>query len=279
MKYPSILVNDTVRIARARIIARVDHDSSDRLEDLTADLTDAVRWWGEGPELDVDPLSEARHKIEVLARDDMSRSLRDSVEGEAACHLYQALEQLNVETPALDEPGFWAYISLVHAWNFIVWREPNAFTARRRLDGAVDTGEKFKTYIDGRKTTECVPARMYLRIRCLGGLEHASLASSVREGTDFWRSHILRIKAGEHPSFVRAIVRRQADDRTRLNTTELRGFAKDLTRTLTNLVPPLLSDEEADDLVHELWNRYLDKAPSTGIVSSSAATRGNDRSP
>lgn len=90
----------------------------------------------------------------------------------------------------------------------------------------------------------------------LGGSEHADLASAVPGGTDLWRSHILRVRIGEHPPLVRAIVRRQSDQGKRLTTNPLREFAKELTRTLTNLVPALLDDGEADDLVAEIWNRH-----------------------
>ena len=63
------------------------------------------------------------------------------------------------------------------------------------------------------------------------------------------------MKAGEHPPLVRAVVRRQANAATRLLTDPLRAFAKELRRTLTNLVPALLTDEAADELVGALWER------------------------
>lgn len=56
---------------------------------------------------------------------------------------------------------------------------------------------------------------------------------------------------------MRAVVRRQADPQTRLLTDPLRAFAKELNRTLTNLVPALLDDDAADRLVGELWQRQL----------------------
>ena len=214
---------------------------------------------GDGPDLDEQMLEKARHDIETLVNGNGAEGLDyDQTEGKAAWRLCRAIEDACVETPALDDPGFWRYVVLAHVWNFTVWREQRAaFAAAGSGQDEVGMPTRFKPYIDGRRSTECLPTRMYLRVKALGGLEYGHLAWAVKDGTDFWRSHLLRVRAGEHPPLVRAMVKRQADPDTRLSTSLLRVFAKELNRTLVNLVPGLLDDEAADDLVGELWERQL----------------------
>ena len=276
MKCPMITRSATLRIAEQRIAEASRRSGDYWIDELDSDLTDLVAWWGEGNELDIAPLDEARREIEALLRSgDASGSDRDQIEGYAAVLLYRALDGVGIETDSLDDPSFWCYVSLAHMWNFIVWREPRAFEAATAND-ALASRQRFHRYVDGSMAHECVPVRMYLRVNALGGVAHQQLAGTVRGGTDFWRSHILRVKAGEHPPLVRAMVRLQADENSRLLTDDLRRFAKELNRTLTNLVPSLLDDEAADELVGELWERQIERekrSPEVGAGSSEEAGR------
>ena len=257
MKYPMISRSATLRIAEARIVARTGADHP-WMEDLGSDLADVTKWWGEGADLDITPLEDAHCQIRPLVdRPDAGALDRDQIEGKAACVLYRALGDTGTNPAALDDPGFWRYVCLAHLWNFAAWRESRAFAGWRSAESSAEAPTRFKPYVDGHMPHECVPVRMFLRVKALGGLQHESLAWAVRGGTDFWRSHILRVKVGEYPSIVRAMVRRQADEETRLRTDDVRQFAKDLNRTLTNLVPLLLDDAGAADLVGELWERQL----------------------
>ena len=276
MKCPMITRRATLRIAEQRIAEASRCPGALWIEELDSDLADVVEWWGDGVDLDVAHLDEARREIEaLLSSGDASGSDRDQIEGNAAVLLYRALDEACVETGSLDEPGFWCYVSLAHMWNFIVWREPRAFDAASTAEEAKAPRERFHRYVDGSLSHECVPVRMYLRVKALGGVAHQHLAGAVRGGTDFWRSHILRVKAGEHPPLVRAMVRLQADERTRLLTDDLRRFAKELNRTLTNLVPSLLDDEAADELVGELWERQLKRQKrSLGVGAGSSEQAG-----
>ena len=268
----------TLRIAENRIVVGSRQGGSSWIEDLGNDLGDAVKWWGEGDGLDTDILDEARLDIEALLRGDEIVVLdRDQIEGKAACRLYRALMDAQVETVTLDDPGFWRYVALAHVWNLVTWREPAAFAIAHSEDGTLEPKESFRRYVDGHNSRECLPARMYLRVNALGGLEHEQLAWAVRGSTDFWRSHILRVKVGEHPPLVRAVVRRQADAATRLPTDPLRAFAKELNRTLTNLVPALLTDEAADELVGALWERQRAQARVTTDDSATQAVASMQR--
>ena len=260
MTYPYLADAATLRIADKRISEANSQPGRVKLDDLEADLEDTVSWLGEPPDLDVAALRDAQRQIERIANDEAGRLDPDQIEGRAACVLYAALSTAGTPVEALSEAGFWRYVSIVHLWNFCVSRQPSAFEATS------EPRESHKQYIDGELAYLCVPSRMYLRVKALGGLEFAEqdgLAWAVRGGTDFWRSHIHRVRVGEHPAIVRAMVRRQSDEGTRLSTLPLRTLAKELNRTLTNLVPSLLDDDEADRLIRELWDRQLNAAAAT----------------
>lgn len=236
-------------IAKARV-AR-----GNGLSDLEFDLGNAVKWYGEGSEIDTEPFEDVRWSVQRLV--DVQDSGQeneldpDQIEGKAAVELFDAIDNAEVPVAALDDPMFWSWVSLASLWNFIVWRQPSAFAP---ADGSADA---WNQYVDGRLSYECVASRMYLRVVAIGGSEHAHLASAVPGGTDLWRSHILRVRVGEHPPLVRAIIRLHANPTTRLPTNSLREFAKELNRTLTNFVPTLLDDEEADALIGEIWDRHV----------------------
>ena len=225
------------------------------LDDLELDLGNAVKWYGEGSEIDTELLEDIGWSVERLINgqgaDQTSELDLDQTEGKAAVELFAAIEDAEVPVAALDDPMFWSWISLASLWNFIVWRQPKAFA---KTDGSADA---WNQYVDGRLSYECVASRMHLRMLALGGSDHADLASAVPGGTDLWRSHILRVRVGEHPPLVRAIIRLQAEPTTRLPTNPLREFAKELNRSLTNFVSALLDDEEADALIREIWDRHV----------------------
>ncbi len=163
---------------------------------------------------------------------------RDRLEGRAAPILFEALEC--VDPAVLDDPGFWRYLSLAQFWPLIEWRE----------EGAFEKGNYLK-YVDGKRSTECVLTRMYLRVQALDGTEYGHLAWVLPHATDFWRSHIIRVRTGTAPPVTRALVRRYRDDR--IPTPDLRELAKRLNRIWTNVVLSVYDDEDAKSLVRELW--------------------------
>ncbi len=252
MQYPTLPLTPTLKIAHARI----KHGSQERIaisDDLTSDLVSQIQWLDAVEHPNLELLAIAEQDIEALVNTESGTKDQDRIEGRAACILYQAIEEAQIETQALDDPGFWRYVGLAYLWRFAVWREPKVLANEQSLENP----SKIAPYVDGAKSPDCIPTRMYLRVKSLGGLGYKELAYAVSYGTDFWRSHILRVKIGEHPSLVRAMVQRQSDPVTRLKTQSIRVFAKELTRTLTNLVPSMLDDDDADVLVAELWNRQL----------------------
>ncbi len=268
MRYPTITHNKAVEISEDRIAnLRGSLDELGQptgplvIESLLCDLDIRTGTSGEGEEFPSQVLEEARREIEGVidwSESNRSGAHKDVIEGRASLVLHRAISAGKADVEMLDDPGFWRYVALAHLWNFTVWREYRTVFPKPKASGESKESPagKFLVYIDGRRFPDCVPSRMWLRVNMLGGQE-LDLAFKAEGSTDFWRSHILRVKAGEHPGIVRAMARRQAEESTRLATTPLREFAKQLNRTLQNLVPAMLDDEAADALVEELWERQL----------------------
>ncbi len=268
MRYLTLSHSEAVEIAGSRIAhlrsAPDQAGPSDAplvVEALRDDLRGKERFSGEGDEFPDQLLAAARREIEDLIgphAPDLSGARKDTLEGKASLVLHRAISDGEADLAMLDDPGFWRYVAIAYLWNFAVWREHGTLFPKPKASGEPNESpeRRFAVYIDGRRLHECVPSRLWLRVNMLGGQE-LDLAFQAEGSTDFWRSHILRVKAGEHPGIVRAMARRQADASTRLTTPLLREFAKQLNRTLQNLVPAMLDDEAADLLVEELWERQL----------------------
>ena len=229
MRYPMLSLPRCEEIVRERIAGR--------------DLDVPMQWVGDGEEIDLNRIAEAAESIKILLSGDWNRQRDgDYVEGLAATHLYRALvpeDAPAVPIEVLDDPGFWRFLGLRYLWEFIKWREESV------LEGT------HMEYVDARRSTECVPTRMYLRVAAVGGLEHADHAERLKEATDFWRSHILRVRTGTAPALTRAIVARQAAER--LETKALRPFARRVNGAWTNVLLNMYDDEEAKRFVDELW--------------------------
>lgn len=209
----------------------------------------------------LDAQEEIEQQISWPARGDAtpSEKTQEAAEGNACLHLYDALDDAGLPISALDDPGLWTWISMQFLWNFIVYREFKSVTKYFEcLDQGADPSRlAFLDYIDGKKG-ECVARRMYLRIRCLGDSQFHHLAAEVPEGTDFWRSSILRRKQGEHPAIVQAVASRQSKRHGtpgggRLATNPLRAFSRNLSFEARNLDLHSLTDAERQALVERLW--------------------------
>lgn len=207
-------------------------------------LTDSdVAPTGAGPELGLDELREVAENIEgerqafVVSAE---AGDRDLFEGRAAGRLHSTLREVPVQI--LDDPGFWRYVALEFFWPLTYWREQQTF------DGGDPA--KYAQYVDGRRTTECVVSRMYLRAQAIYERGDYTLAGSIPKGTDFWRSHVLRVSVGAAPVVASDFARQQS--RERLPTPELRSYARRLNRMATNVVLPVLDSTDASALLREL---------------------------
>ncbi len=227
MKYPALSSRKVRSIA------------DELLSGSAVDVDGMVVWRGEGDLLDLQALNvvvqQANQEMVALVGSD-----RDSVEGRLAGPLFECLQESQIEI--LDDPGFWAYLSVSKFWEFVVWRERNAFASKDYL--------KYGKYVDGRNWSECVLHRTYLRGRLATVDGDSSLAAAVEKGTDLWRSHILRVRTSTAPGLARAVVKEQAADR--MDTKVLRSYAKRINRMWTNVDLELWNDEDLEALVNGL---------------------------
>jgi len=159
---------------------------------------------------------------------------KDMFEGVQAGYFHRAAQHLPMQV--LDDPGFWRYLSL-NLWEMVSWREKLS-------------EKNIRTYMDGTSSSECVPLRMFLRAQAVQIGASYELAGAISTGTDFWRSHVIRVRVGAYPPVARAFATMQRDDR--LSTNPLRSFARRLNRIGSNVVLALYDDEESTALLAEL---------------------------
>lgn len=234
MRYKTLTLQDCRRFALERI------------EGDTPDIGAAAVSAGSGKELDWKRIRRVSVEICGLRAEVANR---DQIEGRASILLYDGLSAVGFE--ALDDPGFWRYLSVGFDdfWDFIVWREHKAFSKR----------ESFLKYVNGKQPTECVLSRMYLRILALGGRSDPQerfreLAPALPTATDFWRSHVIRVQTAASPAVVRAFARMHQE--RRLNTDDLREFAKDISKIRSTVVLSIYDDREADAFIRDLRARF-----------------------
>lgn len=224
MRYPTISLGRCDEIARGRIAGD--------------DPPIEPAWVGEGADIDLKLIEQAAKQVQDLLEEHRNHSDQDYVEALAAAKLYPALALLDV--PTLDDPGFWRYLSLAYLWDFVKWRQPAPFKTGKHMQ-----------VLDARDARNTIVTRMYLRVASAGGLDHIGYAVRIREATDFWQSHVFNVRTASAPALVRAMVNQQADDR--LATKPVRRFAKRVNGMWTNVLLNLYDDDEAAELVAELW--------------------------
>lgn len=208
------------------------------LSGTRADLSEFVTRSGSGDEVDLSELHRAIESIEGALGNRLSSGDGgmddDQFEGLMAGYLHRALSPLDIGV--LDDPGFWAYLAAGPMWFFTQWRE----------DPAKRKTETYHVYVDGTKADGCLPLRMYLRAQAIEADGDYSLASAVHGGTDFWRSHLIRVKSGGKKGLARAIVSIQRDNR--MTVGPLREYAKRINRRWSNQVIHALDESECDQI-------------------------------
>lgn len=227
MKYPTVSKGDTRDMAGLL------------LDGEGIDVELHTVWEGREEELNVEPLAKVADQVTTqLAVFQKSGSKdRDLFEGQVAAELHPTLRDLTVE--ALDDPGFWRWLTMKYFWDFVFWRESGTFASREF--------EKYRKYIDGLSAAECVLMRMFLRAQAVVDGDDYSMTSAISSGTDFWRSHILRVRVGASPPVAKAFAHEQATHR--MPTGELRSYARRLNRIQTNVVLALYDDASAQALI------------------------------
>lgn len=217
------------------------------LDDGLVDVETHVEWTGQGTELDLTGIEDtARALVEDYEAHLAGPNAKDldMFEGIVGARLHAALGDAGVLVEVLDEPGFWAYLTVRHLWWFVHTRQESTFEKK-------DYGE-FRKYVDGTNPTECVLLRAYLRARISRrDDDHPyKLASAIPNGTDFWRSHVLRVQTSMSPTLTQAFAAEQVQDR--MNTDELRGYARRLNRMWSNVVMHVYDADEAAEVISEL---------------------------
>jgi hypothetical protein len=230
MRYPILTKTKTAELA-----AQMVGGSEPSVEPQTT-------WVGTGADVDLRPIATVAVEITEDAQKWTDKD-RDRFEGKASAKLYETLS--GVPPEVLDNRGFWRYLALRYFWTFIAWREQEAFVAGNHLK-----------YLDASTNTEAVLPRMYIRAQAVGGSAHADLAAALTNATDFWRSHVLRVRTGSAPALARAFTERQVSDR--LVTNPLREAAKRLNRNWTNVVLNLYDDDEARRVINKIWDAESD---------------------
>lgn len=236
MRYPIISRSTTEELATQLIAG---HDPA---------IGPSVTWVGTGDDVDLTALDDAidlmRKAHDAFVKSEPAAK-PEEFEGRAAGSLHRALRDLPIE--ALDEPGFWRYVSLEKLWWFISVREA----------GSIARGNVMK-YVDGLHPAECVPMRMFLRAQAIRDGDDYTLASALTRSGDFWRSHVTRVRTGSAPPLARGFARLQAQ--VRMPTDDLRPFARRVNRLWTNVVLDRIDDAEADHLMQELHDSDRNEA-------------------
>jgi hypothetical protein len=201
-------------------------------------------WKGHGETIDFEPLEEVVEDFQDLLitfrEDPSANSDKDLFEGTLAVAVFPFFNSIPIEV--LDDPGFWRYLAIQYFWWFASWRE----------SGPIASGNA-AAYTNASLNSEHIPLRLYLRAKAVKVEDNdVSLTAGLRHGSDFWRSHILRVRTGTAPKLTRALVEMQNDNERRLATDPLRSYARRLNRVWTNVNLNLLDEAQTKELIEEL---------------------------
>ena len=230
MKYPTIKRGTVQELTLRRLQG----------EELFAEDVATMAGAGEEVELpDLESLSAELKRLLEEHQTGLKSSDADKFEGQASVFLWRVLSVLPANV--LDDPGFWAFLSLTNLWWMVHWRESEAFTKMPAT---------YLKYVNGQQPAECVLSRMYLRGQIANLTGDDSLAWKSDQAADFWRSHLVRVGTGSIPALAGAFLRSQSNDR--MPTDELRQLAKRVNRLKTNVIADIYDEPEADALLAEL---------------------------
>ncbi len=199
-------------------------------------------WRGAGESIEFEDLdavlAQLKLELEVIGTDPTLTKDKEPFEGAVAVAIYGFLDSLPLDL--LDDPGFWRYLAMSRFWWFVEWREADPLAAGNVL-----------TYVDGRRNTEHIPLRLYLRVKAVAVGDNKALAAELKKCTDFWRSHVIRVRTGTAPTVARAFAQMQAGE-GRLPTSTLRPYARRLNRMWTNVQLGLYDQAHAEAMIQEL---------------------------
>jgi hypothetical protein len=231
MRYPTLNLGQTDVLVRQLL-----------REEETSAFTVAL-WKGHGEAIDFEDLEEIIEEFQSLLieyrKDQTLSNDKDWFEGRLAESLFPFFDSVPIEL--LDDAGFWRYLCVHYFWWFVSWREA----------GPLANGNA-AAYTNAAQNTEQIPLRLYLRAKAVRRGDDVSPSAQLRQSSDFWRSHVLRVRTGTAPEITRALVEMQKDDDRHLPTDAMRAYARRLNRIWTNVDLNLLNQVEARRLIEEL---------------------------
>ena len=243
MRYSTISLSGATSFA-VEITANQQNRSEDYVMNFISQNVREVSSPGTGAErlINLDDLemvsASVTSRVKTLVAAPKKTVDKDKLEGEICSQVYMALEHLPIEI--LDDPGFWRFIGIRYFWSFILWRESSALKKAN-----------IATYFSAKSSSESIPLRIYLRAQAMRDLNgNFPLAEAVSEGTDFWRSHIIRVRTGRARILAQAFARLQSSER--MLTVELRQFARRLNRHWSNVIMLDYDEKQSDNLLKEI---------------------------
>ena len=251
MSYP-VMSSDAIARFVDLLVSSGGRPTQKRLEEFWAEQV------AENPspyQVDMRSIAALARELDEALRHERTARAAETLEGRFAGRVHEVLVECPVEV--LDDHEFWTYLAVVHFWRFILVREQRSFEdavkGRQALDDDSSSAEEhvpFRRYFDGTDVYQ-LPLRMFIRAQAVEDDGDYSLTEAVADGTDFWRSHVIRVSTSYWPPLARALVRRQADER--LGTKELRKAARTLNRFRANMYPAAYDDHLAEQAVDRSW--------------------------
>ena len=203
---------------------------------------------GDSKPIDLTRLEKVAAELERTARSpDLATATArelERVESEICGAVHEALCTLPIEI--LDDQRFWRYLAVRYFGEFIVWRESKALA----------NGNIAKYFVAG-TGVESIPLRLFLRGQAVVSPNGTyELASAVPAGTDFWRSHVLRVRTGRSSPLARSFAEMQSKER--LTTTPLRQLARLINRMWANVLLTEYGQRESSKLIGQLRAKLED---------------------
>ena len=161
-----------------------------------------------------------------------TKEQENQIDAFAAHRLPEFIDKLNAST-VLD-PGFWAYLS---------WRLYDVISWRHEGGKYVNFGSNFANL------QESFLGRSYLRGKIGVTPERINVA-----GSDLWRSHIIRVKAGNSTAMSGALLDLVASKK--LTAKDVRPVARMINAYRSNVVFELLTEAGAKAAIELIWEEY-----------------------
>jgi len=214
--------------------------NQDRVVEIVHQLARSVSSHGGGGdrEIDLASLEQVAAELDRRVATAVDETDRDHLEGVMSGAVFDAMRSIPAEI--LDDERFWSYVAARYFWRFIIWREESALAKGN-----------IATYFKGSSGADSIPLRLYLRGQSVVRSDGAhDLEGVVPNGTDFWRSHVLRVRVGRARRLARALAETQRD--SRMSTEILRQVARRINRLWANLMLYEYDELSASKLIAEI---------------------------